>query len=306
LSHAAWLLTAIDSMGTNPAVYLLQSALREQLGRCSERIFYLLACVYDAQVILRARENLLYGAADKQAYALELLDTQLERELKGDCFALIEDLTPSQRLRRLSAYALLRELTRAQWLQELSSPSERVTEWVAECARYTIDAISGAFERADRGGKAMLSLIEKVIILKKVPIFTGTPDDVLADVARVLDEVEYSAGQKIIEKGDAGDSMYLIASGRVRAHDGDITLNILIEGQQFGETALLDPGPRTASVTALEDTRLLRLDQATLYELMEDRPEVSRGIIRVLSRFLRERLDDLSELRKQQSGVTIP
>jgi len=61
--------------------------------------------------------------------------------------------------------------------------------------------------------------------------------------------------------------------------------------------ALLDPEPRVASVMAVEDTRLLRLDQESFYELMEDRIEVVRGIIHVLTRHLRARVQDLKELR---------
>ena len=61
--------------------------------------------------------------------------------------------------------------------------------------------------------------------------------------------------------------------------------------------AVLDPEPRLASVTAVEDTRLFRLDQGAFYELMDDRIEVARGIIHVLSQHLRARVRDLNDLR---------
>ena len=143
----------------------------------------------------------------------------------------------------------------------------------------------------------MLSTIEKVIILKTVSIFAETSDDVLADVAAISEETEASVGQTIFEKGDPGDSLYMIASGRVRVHDGERTLNDLTAGNVFGEMAVLDPEPRSAAVTAVEDTQLLRLDQQALYELIDDRPEVARGIIRVLSQHLRNRMRDLADLR---------
>ena len=73
---------------------------------------------------------------------------------------------------------------------------------------------------------------------------------------------------------------------RVRCH-GDV----------FGEMAVLDPEPRVASVTAVEDTQLLRLDQEPFYELMEDQIAVAQGIIRVLSAHLRNRVRDVTELR---------
>ena len=149
----------------------------------------------------------------------------------------------------------------------------------------------------------MLSTIEKVIILKTVSIFAGTPDEILAEVASLLEEVALIEGETIFEKGDAGDSMYIIVDGQVRVHDGGRTLNYLGEGDVFGEMAVLDPEPRLASVTAVEDTRLFRLDQEPFYELMDDRIEVARGIIRVLSQHLRARVRDLNDLRTRLEAV---
>jgi hypothetical protein len=150
---------------------------------------------------------------------------------------------------------------------------------------------------AREGGEEMLSTIEKVIILKGVSIFAGTPDEILAEVTSLLEEVELREGETIFEKGDAGDSMYIIVDGKVRVHDGGRTLNYLDEGDVFGEMAVLDTEPRVASVTAVEDTRLFRLDQEPFYELMDDRIEVTRGIIHVLSQHLRARVRDLNDLR---------
>jgi CRP-like cAMP-binding protein len=68
-----------------------------------------------------------------------------------------------------------------------------------------------------------------------------------------------------------------------------------------GEMAVLESVPRMASATATEPTRLLRLEQDALYELMADRIEVARGIIGVLSGRLRERARDVAELREQKA-----
>jgi len=84
--------------------------------------------------------------------------------------------------------------------------------------------------------------------------------------------------------------------GGVRVHDDELTLNELGERDVFGEMAVLDAAPRAASVTALDDTRLFRLDQGALYELMGDRIEVVRGIIRILSARLRVRVRDVAGL----------
>lgn len=133
----------------------------------------------------------------------------------------------------------------------------------------------------------MRSTLEKVIILKGASLFAGTPDEVLAAVASQMREISVAAGETIIRKGEPGDSMYIIVRGRMRIHDGDHVLTYLGQDEVVGEMALLDPEPRAASVTAEEDTELLRLDQEPFNELIEDRIEVTRAIMRILTRRVR-------------------
>jgi CRP-like cAMP-binding protein len=144
-----------------------------------------------------------------------------------------------------------------------------------------------------------LSTIEKIVILKKIGVFSRIPAGTLIDLAALVTEIRSRAGQLIISKGDAGDCLYIIAGGTVRVHDGTSTINHLGVGDVFGEMALLEPEPRSASVTAIEDTHLLRLDQKPFYQLTEDRIEIVRGIIRVLSHRLRSSVSDLTQLRSQ-------
>ncbi|HLF27900.1 MAG TPA: cyclic nucleotide-binding domain-containing protein [Anaerolineae bacterium] len=136
---------------------------------------------------------------------------------------------------------------------------------------------------------------DPVFVLKTVSLFAETPAELLAEIVDLLEETEVKAGQTVFEKGAPGNSMYIIAEGRVRVHDGDLALNDLGKRDVFGEMAALDPEPRSATVTAIEDTRLFRLRQAALYELMNQRPEIGRGIIRILSRHLRARMRDMAE-----------
>ena len=150
----------------------------------------------------------------------------------------------------------------------------------------------------------MLLTIEKVIILKSISFFSQIPDEILAEVAANLEEVEIAAGETLFEKGDYGDSMYIIVKGEVRVHDGTHTLNHLGDRDIFGEMAILDPAPRVASVTAVTDTQLLRLDQELLRELMREWVEVAEGIIQVLSQHLRGRVEDLRDLRSQLVAQT--
>ncbi len=129
--------------------------------------------------------------------------------------------------------------------------------------------------------------IEKVVVLKSTSIFADTPEHILVDVAAIVREERVTAGQIIFNKGDFGNAMYIIYQGEVRIHAGEITFATLHNRDIFGELALLDPEPRSATATATADSLLLRLDQEAFYELMAERREVAQGILRMLTRRLR-------------------
>lgn len=133
--------------------------------------------------------------------------------------------------------------------------------------------------------------LEKVLILKSVGMFSETQESSLAEVATILEEIEYKAGQRILEKGDIGRSMFIIIEGKVQVHDGERTIAILGKRDVFGELAVLETETRSASITAIEDTSLFRLDQAPFYELMAEHSEVARGIIRMLCQRVKSFLD---------------
>lgn len=143
----------------------------------------------------------------------------------------------------------------------------------------------------------MLSTIEKVIILKTVNVFAQTPDAVLAEVADLLEEIALETDTIVFRKGDVGDSLYLIVQGRVQVEEGDKVLRQMGAREVFGEMALLDNEPRSASVRTIEPVQLLRLSQSTFYELLADRPEIATGIIRVLMGYIRSLNQRLAEER---------
>jgi CRP-like cAMP-binding protein len=131
--------------------------------------------------------------------------------------------------------------------------------------------------------------IERVLLLKSTEVFSEVPEQGLLELAAVVQEVEARAAERIIEKGEIGSSLYIIVDGKVRVHDADQELRVLGSREIFGELAALDPEPRSASVTALEDTLLFKLDEHVLYEMMAENQALTRGIIRILCRRLRTR-----------------
>src|SRR5688572_20153942 len=95
-----------------------------------------------------------------------------------------------------------------------------------------------------------LLLVEKVLILKSLPIFKETPEHILADLAPLMQEEEYEQDEIVFEEGEIGDCMFIIHQGEVKIHKDKTTLAILKQKEVFGELALLDPEVRSASATA--------------------------------------------------------
>jgi CRP/FNR family transcriptional regulator, cyclic AMP receptor protein len=137
------------------------------------------------------------------------------------------------------------------------------------------------------GNLNRLLLIEKVLVLKSLNLFKDTPENILADLAPLMKEMEYEQGTEIFKEGETGDCMYIIQQGNIKIHKGNTTLAILKEKEVFGELSLLDADTRSASATADTDCILYKIDQEPFYELMDERPEVAKGFIKILCQRLR-------------------
>ena len=202
-----------------------------------------------------ARETLMTGSGTYTSYALEIMDVQLSTEWKRMVMPLLEDISLRERNRLLSVL----------FLQAKQSPEERLRAiieneyfsfWVRACAVHT----SANFALPIREGEnAMLSTVEKVLILKTVSIFNQTPDNVLADVADLLEEVDVPENETICKEGDEADSMYVIIDGQVRVHSGERLLNYLGERDVFGEMALLNHRTRSADVRTTRNSQFAQI-----------------------------------------------
>lgn len=328
-ARAAWLSATLVELGDAEALQPLRAALEGALRGLRDQLCLWLSFAYDAPAILRARAALADASGLRYTYAIEILDTQLPTDLKRPALAVLEQLPPAERLARLAGFYPQAAATRAIRVHELIGAPEAawLPAWVRACALFAAGGLPlpecrpaahaaaadpsplvaetarWALARLDpsttESERPMLSTIEKVLFLKTVSIFGRTPEDVLVDVAALLEEVDAPADEVIFRKGDPGDSLYIIVGGKVRVDDGEQLLNYLGERDLFGEMALLDVEPRSASVTTVEPTQLLRLDQAPFYELLDDRPEIGAGLIRVLSQHLRARVRDVASLSAQ-------
>jgi len=134
----------------------------------------------------------------------------------------------------------------------------------------------------------MLSTVERVLFLKSVDLFSAIPGNDLARIATVTEEMHLEEGEQFIRQGEHGDELFLIIEGSARVHVrgiGDVAT--LGERQLVGEMSILDAEPRNADCFASGNVTLLKLRKAEFDDIMAEKPEIARGIIKVLTDRLR-------------------
>jgi CRP-like cAMP-binding protein len=134
---------------------------------------------------------------------------------------------------------------------------------------------------------------QKLAMLHKVPLFAGLKQRELEEIGRLCDEVDMAAGHVMTREGAAGNEFFVIVDGQVRVERGGTLKATLGPGQFFGEIALVDHSPRTATVTCDTDCRLLLLGHHEFHSLMDSRPEIRLVVLESLARRLREVSPDI-------------
>jgi CRP/FNR family cyclic AMP-dependent transcriptional regulator len=124
-------------------------------------------------------------------------------------------------------------------------------------------------------------------VLSTVPLFAGLSRRHLRKLAERADEVEYRAGETIVDAGALGGAFYVILEGEGKVAKGGRTLARLGPGDFFGELALLDGGPRLASVTAATPMLTIRLFKRAFDRLVQEEPAVAARMLAELAARLR-------------------
>jgi CRP/FNR family transcriptional regulator, cyclic AMP receptor protein len=129
---------------------------------------------------------------------------------------------------------------------------------------------------------------EKLEHLAHVRLFSALNKKELARVGRVSDEVRVPSGKVLVAEGAAGHEFFLILEGQAVVRRGGRRVAMLGPGQYFGEMALLDRGPRTATVVADTDMNLLVLGQREFSGLLDEVPALSYKLLAAMAARLRE------------------
>lgn len=145
-------------------------------------------------------------------------------------------------------------------------------------------------------------LDSKIQFLRRVPIFGALNEDSLQRVASIMVEKPYSRKSIVFHEGDHGDTLYIIKGGRVKiakvAIDGrEKTLTILQPGDFFGEMAIFDNMPRSATAEAIDnDVRLFGLNKKDFERLVHEYPSIALRIMKDLTHRLRQSNQQVEDL----------
>jgi ATP/ADP translocase/HEAT repeat protein len=159
----------------------------------------------------------------------------------------------------------------------------RVARWARQLAQKltAVEVVEGPM-------LPMLSTVEKLLVLRATAMFAKLRGDDLAPLAHVAEVVSYAAGDIIFDEGEAGDALFVVVRGMVAISKGERILTRLGPSETFGEMSVLDEQPRSANARALVDSELLRIGSEEFAELLHEQVEIAEGVIRVLSKRLRE------------------
>lgn len=146
---------------------------------------------------------------------------------------------------------------------------------------------------------------EAVASLRAIPMFASVSPEALESIASLLIERSFPKHKTIVEEGAPGDYMYIIVEGRVKvtklSGDGrEKILELLEQGDFFGEMSLLDDAPRSASVKAMSAVRILALARNDFIRLLARSPDLALSVIQELTRRLRQIDEQASSLSFQR------
>ena len=146
-----------------------------------------------------------------------------------------------------------------------------------------------------------MSLNRTVEAMREVPMFRNVDPKQLRVFAFMGETLTYRAGERIFEKNDEGDAAYIVIEGEVEVliptEHGEESVAILGEKEIFGEMAVLCDQKRSSAIAAKTDLTTLRLERSVILKLLQEFPDISLELIRVLAHRLETTTRELAEAR---------
>ncbi len=285
---------------------LITIALENHLQRQRRHIFAALAYLENPTVIRNIRRCLDTSNRQARGDALEALSHLGQRSTIAAVLSLFEDGSPTE---HLGSSLRLLERERAPHANELAVElSSHPDRWVRAATRH--DALLRGWELpgGDGAETEVMADMQNVLFLKKVPMFSEMSLEQLEVISGILTEVQVFKGETVVKEGEIGDELYVVVEGQVSVVKNhrtphEVALASLRETDYFGEMAVLDQEPRSATVVADADSRLLSLSAERLHDIILQKPEIAFQIFKVLSQRLRKTDKKLGDLVRENNQL---
>jgi hypothetical protein len=257
----------------------------------------------DMHTMELVRKSLRGTNVENRAAALEALDTIGDKQLAKSVVALLEEeparsdppvvlallLTDENPWLRTLAIRSTSELGLREFIPLLRQLRSGPDILMREAA---LGALIQFGEEQSMSTLQTVSILERILLLREIPIFTDLSPEDLKLVAEIAHEEWYPQNTDIFHQGDEGNMMFVIVEGQLRVlrsmNGVEQELAQRGPGEFFGEMAIIESAPRSATLCAQTDVRVLAIDGEMFKGILRERPDVSFAVLRSLSRRLRE------------------
>jgi hypothetical protein len=268
----------VYAQGKGPRADFFNAELEALRLQTETRTFRLLGFLYPRASMYRAYLHYRSPVRRTRSNAIELLDQAITDPQLKAFVALVEraeDTSGALRPRSGAYHVISTDEVMHNILREGEPWLARVWRWATHVHSLT------------PGGTMSDDPLDRVFVLKGIPLFAGLSGEQLLPVADIVSEVSFERGDVVFEEGQTGHHLYLIQSGKVEVLRGGECKAVLGDKECFGEMALLDESTRSATIRVVEDARLLAIARDDFQDLLDLHPPLARGIIAVLTRRLR-------------------
>jgi HEAT repeat protein len=295
-----------SAVNPNEKLKLLLDSLRDRARYYGLHALRAVNLLGDRQSLLVVMDNLRNHDPAQRANALETLESVQEAVIVKPILGVWDEseLAPARTARDLSD--ALRTLLHEQdaWLRVcavLAAGTGNLPDLaptLAHLSQTDNDPLVRQEAQAALNGARMetlanLSLMERLLFLRRVPLFADLSPADLKQVAAIANEESFEAGDVIAEQGEIGSEMFVIVSGEVGVWvqaDGKPEAQVALRkaGDYVGEMAIISQEPRIASLIAADSVKTLCIDRSSFESLLRERPEVSLAVMRTLCVRLKE------------------
>lgn len=298
------------------ATSLLLEALLVRESSCEEGLMKAIGLFGNPRALDLIRRSLKAGDASTRASALEALDTLGDKRITREVLPILDRggvfLTGSHEkmdvnrvmetlltqddtwVRALGTYVVV-ELKLTVFTPELRKMLSDPEPLVQDAARTAIMRMDGTIiMKPIKNLKTLktLSALDRILLLREVPIFSKLEPDDLEKVANIAEEQLFSNHSVLCNEGEPGKTMFIIATGAVdvvkTTGNKETILATRKAGEFVGEMAILESAPRSATLKAHGEVRVLVIDGDAFTMILRDRPEVAISVLRQMSSRVRE------------------